>query len=123
AVAGDDARRLLPAMLERVKTQRRQRRRLRVADDAEYPAFLAQAVGVEIVLIVKHLYQSVIASEAAHGRAAASGLLLRFALRNDDASGSPLALSRSGLRNRWGGRRRRQGHFAVDQRVELVAVV
>ena len=46
AVEGDDARRLLPAMLQRVQPERGQRGGLRVAENAEHAAFLAQAVGV-----------------------------------------------------------------------------
>ncbi len=49
AVERDDARRLLAAMLQRVQPERGERRRLRVADDSEHAAFLAKAVGVEIV--------------------------------------------------------------------------
>ena len=46
AVVGDDAGRLLAAMLQSVQAQRRQRRRILVAEDAEYAAFLAQAIGI-----------------------------------------------------------------------------
>ncbi len=52
AVVGDDAGRFLAAMLERVKAERGEGRRVVMADDAEYAAFLAQAiahrVGIEI---------------------------------------------------------------------------
>jgi len=41
---GDDARRLLTAVLKRVQTERSQRRRILVAEDAENPAFLMQFV-------------------------------------------------------------------------------
>ena len=47
-VEGDDARRLLSAMLQRMQSQRGDRRGVGVAEDAEYPAFLAQAVGFGI---------------------------------------------------------------------------
>ena len=47
AIEGDDACRLLPAVLQRMEAQRRERRRVRVAVDAEHAAFLAQAVGVQ----------------------------------------------------------------------------
>ena len=47
AVEGDDARRLLAAMLERVQAECRQRRGVGVAIDAEDAAFLAQPVGVQ----------------------------------------------------------------------------
>ena len=48
AVEGDDARRLLAAMLERVQAERDDRRGVRMAEDAEDAAFLAQPVVVEI---------------------------------------------------------------------------
>ena len=47
AVEGDDAGRLLAAMLQRVQAERRQRRRIRMAEDAEDAAFLVQLVVVE----------------------------------------------------------------------------
>ena len=47
AVIGDDAGRLLAAMLQRVQAERRQRRRLGMAEDAEHAAFLVQMVVVE----------------------------------------------------------------------------
>ena len=47
AVEGDDARRLLAAVLQRVQAERRQRRGVRVAVDAEHAALLAQPVGVQ----------------------------------------------------------------------------
>ena len=48
AVEGDDAGRLLAAMLEGVEAERRDRRRVRMAVDAEDAAFLAQRVAVEV---------------------------------------------------------------------------
>ena len=48
AVEGDDAGRLLAAMLQRVQAERRQRRGIRMAEDAEHAAFLVQRVAVEI---------------------------------------------------------------------------
>ena len=48
AVEGDDARRLLPAMLQRVQAERGQRGGVRVAIDAEHAALLAQPVGVQL---------------------------------------------------------------------------
>ena len=47
-VEGDDPGRLLAAMLQGVQPQRHDRRRVRMAEDAEDAAFLAQAVFVEI---------------------------------------------------------------------------
>jgi hypothetical protein len=48
AVEGDDASRLLPAMLEGMQAERDNRRRIRMAEDAEDAALLAQPVFVEI---------------------------------------------------------------------------
>ena len=48
AVEGDDARRLLPAMLQGVQAERDDRGRVGMAENAEDAAFLAQAVRVEI---------------------------------------------------------------------------
>ena len=48
AVEGDDAGRFLAAMLEGVKAEGRDRRRVRMAVDAEDAAFLAQGVAVEV---------------------------------------------------------------------------
>ncbi len=48
AVEGDDARCFLPTMLEGVKAEGRDRRRIRVAIDAEDAAFLAQGVAFEV---------------------------------------------------------------------------
>ena len=48
AVEGDDAGRLLPAMLQGVQAERRDRRGVGMAEYAEDAAFLAQAVGVEV---------------------------------------------------------------------------
>jgi len=45
-VEGDDAGRLLPAMLQGVEAEHREGRRLVVAEDAEHPAFLAQMIVV-----------------------------------------------------------------------------
>ena len=46
AVIGDDAGRLLPAMLQRVQAERDQRRRVGMAEDAEDAAFLVQMIRV-----------------------------------------------------------------------------
>ena len=48
AVEGDDARRLLAAMLQGVQAERGDRRRVGMAENAEYAAFLAQTVALEI---------------------------------------------------------------------------
>ncbi len=48
AVEGDDAGRLLPAMLEGMQTERDDRRRVRMAEDAEDAALLAQPVFIQI---------------------------------------------------------------------------
>ena len=48
AVEGDDAGRLLAAVLQGVQAERRDRRGVRVAEDAEDAAFLAQRVAVEV---------------------------------------------------------------------------
>ena len=48
AVIGDDARRLLPAMLKGVQAERGDRRSIGMAENAEHAAFLAQPVGVQI---------------------------------------------------------------------------
>ena len=47
AVEGDDAGRLLAAVLQRVQAERGQRRRLRMAEDAEDAALLVELVVVE----------------------------------------------------------------------------
>ena len=52
AVEGDDPRRLLAAMLQRVQAERGQRRRFRVAEDAEDAALLVELVVVEFARIV-----------------------------------------------------------------------
>ena len=46
AIEADDARRLLAAMLERVEAERRERRGVGVAQNAEHPALFAQGVAV-----------------------------------------------------------------------------
>ena len=46
AVIGDDAGRLLAAMLQRMQAERGQRRRVGMAVDAEHAAFLVQMIGV-----------------------------------------------------------------------------
>ena len=48
AVEGDDAGRLLAAMLQGVQAERRDGRGVRMAEDAEDAAFLAQRVAVEV---------------------------------------------------------------------------
>jgi hypothetical protein len=48
AVEGDDASRLLPAMLEGMQAERNNRRRIRMTEDAEDAALLAQPVVVQI---------------------------------------------------------------------------
>ncbi len=48
AIEGDDAGRLLPSMLERMQTERHDRCRVRMTEDAEDAAFLAQPVSVQI---------------------------------------------------------------------------
>ena len=47
-VEGDDARRLLSPVLQRMQPQRGDRGGVGMAEDAEYAAFLAQAVGIDI---------------------------------------------------------------------------
>jgi hypothetical protein len=47
AVIGDDPGSLLPAMLERVHPERRERRGIGVAIDPEYSAFFVEMVGVQ----------------------------------------------------------------------------
>ena len=51
AVEGDDAGRLLAAMLEGVQAERGDRRGVRVAVDAEDAAFLAQGVAIEVEVV------------------------------------------------------------------------
>ena len=48
AVEGDDARRFLAAMLQRMQPERDDRRRVGMVEDAEHAAFLAQAVLGEV---------------------------------------------------------------------------
>jgi len=47
AVEGDDAGRFLPAMLEGMQAERDNRRRIRMTEDAEDAALLAQPVFVQ----------------------------------------------------------------------------
>ena len=47
AVEGDDARRFLTAVLQRVQPERRQRGGLGMAENAEHAALFVQPVGVE----------------------------------------------------------------------------
>ena len=48
AVEGDDACRLLAAMLQGVQAERRDRGGIRMAEDAEDAAFFAQRIAVEV---------------------------------------------------------------------------
>ncbi len=52
AVEGNDARRLLPTVLQGVEAQCGERSGVRVAVDAEYAALLAQPVGIEFEIDV-----------------------------------------------------------------------
>ena len=67
AVEGDDAGGFLAAMLQRVQAERRDGGGIRVAEDAEDAAFLAQPVAVEIeeAVIVGRCIQLVSPSRAA----------------------------------------------------------
>ncbi len=51
AVEGDDARRLLAAMLQGVEAEGGDRGRIGMAENAEHPAFLAQAIAIEIEIV------------------------------------------------------------------------
>src|SRR3954453_3765433 len=51
AVVGDDAGSFLAAMLERVQSERRNRRSIRVAEHAEYAALLTQPVIIKAVRV------------------------------------------------------------------------
>ena len=53
SVKGDDASGFLPAMLERMQAKRRDCSSFRMAENAEYAAFFAQAVRIWIE-IVRH---------------------------------------------------------------------
>ncbi len=48
SVEGDDTRRLLSAMLERMQAKRRQRCRILMSQNAEYAAFFMQRVAFEV---------------------------------------------------------------------------
>jgi hypothetical protein len=48
AVEGDDAGRLLAAVLQGVQAERRDGGRVRMTEDTEYAALLAQPVAIEI---------------------------------------------------------------------------
>ncbi len=50
AVEGDDTGGLLAAMLERMQAERRQRRRVRVPQDAEDAALFVQGIAIEFVM-------------------------------------------------------------------------
>ena len=50
AVEGDDARRFLAAMLERMQAERRQRRRIRMSENAEHAAFLMKGVTIDDIV-------------------------------------------------------------------------
>ncbi len=54
AVEGDDPGRLLAPVLQGVQPQCRQRRSVGMAENAEYPALLAQGVAVEFVKSLSH---------------------------------------------------------------------
>jgi len=49
AVIGDDPRRLLPAMLQRMQAECHERRRIGMAEDAEDPALIVKMVGIAAV--------------------------------------------------------------------------
>jgi hypothetical protein len=48
AVEGDDAGRFLATVLQRVQAERRDRRRVRMAENAEHAALFAQPIGIKI---------------------------------------------------------------------------
>ncbi len=50
AVEGDDTGGLLAAMLERVQAERRQRRGIRVPQDAEHAALFVQGIAIDFVM-------------------------------------------------------------------------
>ncbi len=50
AVEGDDAGRFLAAMLESMQAERRQRRGIGMAENAEHAAFLVQRIAVEFIV-------------------------------------------------------------------------
>ena len=52
AVESDDTGRFLPAMLERMQAKRGDRGCVRMAEDAEDAAFLAQRVAVEVEVLI-----------------------------------------------------------------------
>ena len=100
AVEGDDAGRLLAAMLQRVQAERGDRRRVGVAENAEDAAFLAQPVAVGV--------------EAAATRRFGECGGMRSRLEVVSEPCASLFGSRS--------ERRRGRHVLVDQGVELLLV-
>src|SRR4051794_22943164 len=96
AIERHDAGRFLAAVLQRVQPERGNRRRVRMAEDAEHPAFLAEAVGVEIeCFAVRHGLAGV--GNAAGGAGAGSGTLLLISASSFCLS-APAAAPASGLR-------------------------
>ncbi len=55
AVEGDDARRLLTAMLQGMKPERGDRRGVWMTENAEDTAFFAQTIGIEIENLIRRI--------------------------------------------------------------------
>ena len=77
AVEGDDARRFLAAMLERMQAKRGQRRRIRMSEYAEHAALLAQQIAIEIEIAVIVRMACMRSSQFGIGLAAEGRLLVR----------------------------------------------
>ena len=68
AVVGDDARRLLAAVLERVQAERGDGGGILVVEDAEHAALLAQAVAVHLEVQIARLAGPCFVFGCAHRR-------------------------------------------------------
>jgi hypothetical protein len=56
-IEGNDARGFLTPVLKSVQAKGRDRSRIRMTEDAEHPAFLAQAIGVGVEVRISHRRQ------------------------------------------------------------------
>ena len=92
AVEGDDAGRLLAAVLKRVQAERSDRRRGRMAEDAEDAAFLAQPVAVEIEVLLRGRSAGARRrGRVGGGDVGRGGLFVHRPFRSCEASGPPPA--------------------------------
>ena len=110
AVEGDDAGRLLAAMLQSVQAERGDRRGVGMAEDAEHAAFFAQAVALEVEVGSAARRSNGVSAQSSDSGLDGVGMTAGAA---GDGSGTPLlisassfCLSRVGAAVRRGARRR-----------------